>query len=371
MKLNKNYIIYPVIVFVICLAVQKNWAAGSQTIQTIFNASKPFIMGAAVAYIVNIVMSAYEKLYRKLLPSPKAAKFKRPLSLTLAYATFIMVVILIFNIVLPDLIASLTSLLSINPKDVEKLIDQLQHNQVISKWLSSFGTEAEISKLISKYSQQVLQQFLGVLTNVLTSVSAIASALISLFVSLVFSIFVLANKEKLVYQFNLLVDTYLAPAADTIHYLTGILHKRFHSFFVGETIEAMILGSLTAIGMMIFGWPYAATIGILISFTALIPVVGAYIGVTIGTILIMTQSPSQALFFVLFMVILQQIEGNLIYPRVVGGSIGLPSMWVLLAITIGASLGGILGMLVAVPIFASLYQIVKDHVHKKQKQKEH
>ena len=131
----------------------------------------------------------------------------------------------------------------------------------------------------------------------------------------------------------------------------------------------MILGTLSFIGMTIFNLPYAATVGVLIAFTALIPVVGAYIGVTIGFILIATVSVSKAIFFVIFLVILQQFEGNLIYPRVVGGSIGLPGMWVLLSITIGASLGGVLGMMISVPLSASLYQMLKDHVAKRQLKK--
>lgn len=144
------------------------------------------------------------------------------------------------------------------------------------------------------------------------------------------------------------------------------MHQRFHGFFVGQTLEAMILGSLTAAGMFLFNFPYAATIGILVAFTALIPVIGAYIGATIGFILIATQSVSQAFLFLVYLIVLQQFEGNVIYPRVVGGSIGLPGMWVLMAITIGGALWGILGMLVAVPLAASLYQIIKDNVAKRQ-----
>ncbi|MGT2947855.1 AI-2E family transporter [Streptococcus devriesei] len=366
MKLNKNYILYPVLVFVICYAAVANWSKGAELLNTFFAALSPFLAGAAIGYIVNIVMSAYEKLYDKLIKSPRLQKAKRPVTMILAYATFVLVVTLIFTIVLPDLIASLQSLLAIDPKDIQALINDVQHNKWVSRILAAFGTDKQLSSLISDYSRQILSQFLSVLTNVLASVTSIASALISIFVSIIFSMYVLANKEKLGYQFNLLVDTYLGRHAKKVHYLRDILHQRFHGFFVGQTLEAMILGSLTAVGMMLLGLPYAATIGILIAFTALIPVVGAYIGVTIGLILIMTQSFSQAIIFLIFIVLLQQFEGNVIYPRVVGGSIGLPSMWVLLAITLGGALAGIVGMLVAVPILASLYQIIKDHVYQKQ-----
>lgn len=368
MKIKKSYIAYPVLVFVICYAIVANWSAGANLLNTFVAALSPFLTGAAIGYIVNIVMSAYEKLYDKFITSQRLLKAKRPLTMILAYATFVLVVTLIFTIVLPDLIASLKSLLSINPKDIQSIINEVQHNKWVSKILEVSGGDAQLSKLISNYSRQILNQFLSVLTNVLALVTSIASTLISIFVSIIFSMYVLANKEKLGRQFNLLIDTYLGKYAGTVHYLVGILHSRFHGFFVGQTLEAMILGTLSAIGMMLLGLPYAATIGVLIAFTALIPVVGAYIGVTIGTILILTQSFSQAVVFVVFLVLLQQFEGNVIYPRVVGGSIGLPSMWVLLAITIGGALVGLVGMLMAVPILASLYQIIKDHVYKKQAQ---
>ena len=200
----------------------------------------------------------------------------------------------------------------------------------------------------------------------LTSVSTIASTVLNIFVSLVFSIYILASKEELGRQFNVLMDTYISKYADGIRYVFGILHLRFHGFFVVQTIEAVILGTLTTLGMFLLDFPDAATIGILVAFFSLIPIVGAYIGATFCFILIATHSVSQAFFFLIYFVILQQFEGNVIYPRVVGGSIGLPGMWVLMAITIGGALWGGLGMIVAVPIAASLYQMIKDNVAKRQ-----
>ena len=166
-----------------------------------------------------------------------------------------------------------------------------------------------------------------------------------------------------------MVDVYLGSYGKTFHYVVAILNNRFRNFFVYQSLEACILGTLCYIGMRIFNFPYAATISILIGFSAMIPVVGAYIGVTIGTILIMTHSVTLALLFVAYVVILQQFEGNLIYPYVVGGSTGLPGIWVIFAITIGSALGGILGMLVSVPVAATLYQIVKDNVVRREEAK--
>ena len=291
---------------------------------------------------------------------------KRPLSMILAYTTFVVVIIWLFSIILPDLIASISSLMNIDTSIIKKLIKEINQNPHIARVINYVGSDKEIVSQITNFGQQILKQVLTALMSLMTSVTSIAQTFINVFMSVIFSFYVLGNKEKLGRQFNLLIDTFAGKYAKKMHYVIGILHKRFHGFIVGQTLEAMILGTLTAIGMMILSFPYASTIGVLVAFTALIPVIGAYIGVTIGFFLIVTQSVPQAVAFVIFMIILQQFEGNLIYPRVVGGSIGLPGMWVLVAITIGGSLYGFLGMLMAVPIAASIYQIIKDQVAKRQ-----
>lgn len=366
MKFERKQVYYVVLAFVLCYAVQAYWSNGASIIGTIYKASLPFLIGAGIAYIVNIVMSLYEMLYTRFIKNKVLLKVKRAVSMILAYLTFILLISWLFSIVLPDLISSINSLLKIDTSGVANFIEEVSDNKVIKELLDYFGNSSDLTSTLSDYSQQILNQVLSVLTSLLTSVSTIASTILNVFVSLVFSIYVLASKEQLGRQFNLLIDTYLGKYAKTVHYVLDILYQRFHGFFVGQTLEAIILGSLTAGGMFLFNLPYAATIGILIAFTALIPVVGAYIGLVIGFILIATQSVSQAIFFVIYLVLLQQFEGNVIYPRVVGGSIGLPGMWVLMAITIGGALWGILGMLVAVPLAASLYQIIKDNVAKRQ-----
>jgi len=150
-----------------------------------------------------------------------------------------------------------------------------------------------------------------------------------------------------------------------ISYVTGVINDSFHRYIVGQFTEAIILGVLCALGMLVFGFPYAGMIGALIGFTALIPVAGAYIGGVVGFIMILTVSPVKALLFIVFLVVLQQLEGNLIYPKVVGGSLGLPAIWVLAAVTIGGALMGISGMLIGVPIAASVYRLIRDDMRRK------
>ncbi|CAD0137737.1 CpsX [Streptococcus thermophilus] len=369
MKFTKNQFIWLVVLFFSCFLIYTYWETAVSICNKIFVASQPFLFGAGIAFVVNILMSFYEKILIKFIPFGFITKIKRPVSLLLAFATIGLIFTWVVFTVLPDLIDSINTLISQDRSAINNLINWLLKNKSLQKIIQDLGGVTQVRELINSYSAQLLQQIMNGLTNFLTSLTSLPSTLINLFISIVFSCYVLAGKEKLGSQVNRLVDVYLGRYGKTFHYVVAILNNRFHNFFVYQSIEACILGTLCYIGMRIFNFPYAATISILIGFSAMIPVLGAYIGVTIGTILIMTHSVTLALLFVAYVVVLQQFEGNLIYPYVVGGSTGLPVVWVILAITIGSALGGILGMLVSVPIAATLYQIVKDNVVTREKAK--
>ena len=369
MKFTKNQFIWLVVLFFSCFLIYTYWETVVSICNKIFVASQPFLFGAGIAFVVNILMSFYEKILIKFIPFGFITKIKRPVSLLLAFATIGLIFTWVVFTVLPDLIDSIDTLISQDRSAINNLINWLLKNKSLQKIIQDLGGVTQVRELINSYSAQLLQQIMNGLTNFLTSLTSLQSTLINLFISIVFSCYVLVGKEKLGSQVNRLVDVYLGRYGKTFHYVVAILNNRFHNFFVYQSIEACILGTLCYIGMRIFNFPYAATISILIGFSAMIPVLGAYIGVTIGTILIMTHSVTLALLFVAYVVILQQFEGNLIYPYVVGGSTGLPVVWVILAITIGSALGGILGMLVSVPVAATLYQIVKDNVVTREKAK--
>lgn len=369
MKFTKNQFIWLVVLFFSCFLIYTYWETVVSICNKIFVASQPFLFGAGIAFVVNILMSFYEKILIKFIPFGFITKIKRPVSLLLAFATIGLIFTWVVFTVLPDLIDSINTLISQDRSAINNLINWLLKNKSLQKIIQDLGGVTQVRELINSYSAQLLQQIMNGLTNFLTSLTSLPSTLINLFISIVFSCYVLVGKEKLGSQVNRLIDVYLGRYGKTFHYVVAILNNRFHNFFVYQSIEACILGTLCYIGMRIFNFPYAATISILIGFSAMIPVLGAYIGVTIGTILIMTHSVTLALLFVAYVVILQQFEGNLIYPYVVGGSTGLPVVWVILAITIGSALGGILGMLVSVPVAATLYQIVKDNVVTREKSK--
>ena len=369
MKFTKNQFIWLAVLFFSCFLIYTYWETVVSICNTIYVASQPFLVGAGIAFVVNILMSFYEKLLVKFIPFGFITKIKRPIALLSALATIGLVFTWVVFTVLPDLIDSINTLISQDRSAINNLINWLLKNKSLQKIIQDLGGVTQVRELINSYSAQLLQQIMNGLTGFLTSLTSLPSTLINLFISIVFSCYVLAGKEKLGNQVNRLVDVYLGRYGKTFHYVVAILNNRVRNFFVYQSLEACILGTLCYIGMIIFNFPYAATISILIGFSAMIPVVGAYIGVTIGTILIMTHSVTLALLFVAYVVILQQFEGNLIYPYVVGGSTGLPGIWVIFAITIGSALGGILGMLVSVPVAATLYQIVKDNVVRREEAK--
>lgn len=215
---------------------------------------------------------------------------------------------------------------------------------------------------------QMLAQGVGDVAQIaMGAVSATFSGFAKFVIALIFAIYILVGKEKLGVQLIRVTDHYLKPEwNEKIRYVLRVFNECFHKFIVGQCIEAVVLGSLCILGMTILRFPYAMMIGTLIGFTALIPVAGAYIGAGVGAFMILTVSPIQALVFLLFIVILQQLEGNLIYPKVVGSSIGLPGIWVLAAVTIGGGISGIGGMLLGVPTAAALYQLIKNDMNKKE-----
>jgi len=204
----------------------------------------------------------------------------------------------------------------------------------------------------------------SVMNVVIATVSSVFSALITGFMAVIFAIYLLMGRDKLQAQSKRLLRHYLKPALyEKAMYVLGVLNNCFHRYITGQCLEAVILGTLCALGMMILRLPYATMIGALVAFTALIPVAGAYIGAAVGAFMILMVSPVKALIFLIFLVILQQLEGNLIYPKVVGSSMGLPGIWVLAAVVIGGGVLGVLGMLLGVPLAATVYTLIRNDMN--------
>lgn len=328
----------------------------------------PLVLGAVIAYAVNILMSMYEGWYFPKSQSQTVLKSRRPVCLLLAYASLVAIVVLIVRMILPELIQSVSLLIQeltpILQQLSVKLNENLGPNQLaaLSGLFSSDGT-VNWQELAAKTVNFLLTGLGGVMGSLVSLISTAVSAAFTAIVSIIFSIYLLMGKEKLSRQCALVLKTYLRPQwYSRLLYFLETLHGCFRRFVVGQCTEAVILGLLCMAGMLLFQFPYASMVGALIGFTALIPVAGAYIGAGVGAFMIFTVSPIKALLFLVFISVLQQLEGNLIYPKVVGSSIGLPGIWVLAAVTIGGGVLGIGGMLLAVPLAAAFYQILRDDV---------
>ncbi len=368
MKEKKDLIRYAILCIVVLFLVIHYWDLAMTWIGTFLRATQPLLAGCIIAYILNLIMSFYE---RNLLKSPKMRfTLKRSASICLSIVTLVLILSLIVNMVLPELRSCIDVLLSSIPAAYNLVVDFLdQYPELTEQFPELFSTQINIQNV-----RNILEQFFswlssGVGASVFGYISSFFSVIINSFVSLIFAIYFLACKEWLGRQFNRLLDTYIQMPVikKRFFYVMDTLNNSFHRFIVGQCTEAVILGTLCIIGMMIFRFPYAVMIGVLIGATALIPIFGAYIGGAVGFIMIVTVSPIKALFFVLFLVVLQQLEGQLIYPRVVGSSIGLPGILVFSAVTVGASLFGIAGVLLGIPLMAAAYQILKDDLRAREK----
>lgn len=327
----------------------------------------PFLLGIILAFVLNVLNNFIEKkIFGKIKPSKIWNKIKRPLCITLSLILVFLTIFFVMNLLIPQLKNSASLFTDTLPAYKEDIIGILNRFDVdestvnkVGEYLDNFG------KVITDYIKGNSKDVITVTTEVATSVVNIISKGI---ITLVFAIYMIAQKETLSRQINKVMKAYLKPKTiNKINTVGTLANKTFSNFVTGQCLEALIFGSLVFVGMLIFRFPYASTIGVLLGFTALIPIFGAFIGTAIGFILIMMVSPVKAILFVVFIIVLQQIEGNLIYPRVVGKSIGLPGMWVLLSVTVGGSIGGILGMLIATPLCSLLYALFTKMVNDKLK----
>jgi len=334
-------------------------------------AAAPLALGAVMAYAVNILMSMYERLWFPGSIRPSVVRSRRPLCLLLAYVSLVGIVVWIIRMILPELAQCVRLLVQEAAPILEKLSLSLNQNIDLSGLLSSYGVALSDGTIDWREALTAAVKWLisglgGVMGSVFTLFSSLFSTLFTLLVSFIFSIYLLLGKERLGRQTDLVLRTYLkSPWYGHWSYFIQTLNDCFHRFIVGQCTEAVILGLLCILGMMLLGFPYATMVGTLIGFTALIPVAGAYIGAGVGAFMIFTVSPVKALLFLLFIAVLQQLEGNLIYPKVVGSSIGLPGIWVLAAVTVGGGVLGIFGMLLAVPLAAACYQMVRHDVQRR------
>ncbi len=335
----------------------------------------PFLVGAAMAFVLNLPTRFIEQKLLKKWKNPKQAGLKRAISILLALLFVVAVLVFVVLTVVPQLTRTLMELGTVIPNFFRGLVKNLEALAIqYPEWKDVLATLEEISidwNSVITYATGVLKDGLGnVLSSTVGFAGSVAGALFDGVISFVFAIYILSGKEKLGKQAKKLLHAYLPEKAfaKTMKVL-ALCNHNFAKFISGQCLEAVILGTLFVICMSIFGMPYAVLVGVLIAFTALIPIVGAFIGCAVGAFLILMVSPIKALIFVIMFLVLQQLEGNLIYPKVVGNSVGLPAIWVLVAVSVGGSMFGVVGMLVFIPLMSTVYALLKENVNNRNKKK--
>lgn len=350
-------------VFILYLAIHY-WPAVNGFLGTMLGACMPLLIGCALAYVLNILMSFYERSYFPKSTNPRLIKSRRPVCLLAAILSLLAIVTLVVWLVVPELVDCVELLIAQLPGAIEKGIAYLDTVPFFSKdlidTLNSIDWQSKIGDLVNVVTSGVG----NVMNVVIATVSSVISFVITAFLAVIFALYLLISRDQLQRQSKRLLRRYLKPRHyEKLMYVLSVLNNAFHKFITGQCIEAVILGALCAIGMAILRLPYATMIGALIAFTALIPVAGAYIGAVVGAFMIATVSPMKALIFLVFLLILQQLEGNLIYPKVVGTSLGLPGIWVLAAVTVGGGVMGVVGMLLGVPLAAAAYTLIRNDLN--------
>ena len=341
----------------------------------IFHVIFPFVLGGAIAFVLNVPMNFIQ---RHLFPEDKIEKRKvikklaRPLSMLIVLFCVIGIIVLVMFVLIPQLGNTFSnlgnSIQAFIPK-IQKWADTLFHdNKEIMNWVNHL--EFDWNKIMNAGINFLKNGAGSVLDSTIMAAKSIVSGIATFFIAFVFAIYILLQKEKLSIQAKKVLFAFVRKGrAEATLEVLSLTYNTFSSFLTGQCVEAIILGCMFVITMSILRLPYALLVGIVIAFSALIPIFGAFIGCIVGAFLIFMVDPIKALIFIILFLILQQIEGNLIYPHVVGSSVGLPSIWVLAAVSIGGSLMGVVGMLIFIPIVSVVYALFREVVYLKLKQR--
>ncbi len=371
----------------------------------VFAIIEPFVLGGVLAFILNVPMRAVERflfppkktsvietvlikegelqdkageVIRNSIPGtkkqpPKRPRFdidriRRPVSMIVTLLLVAAVVALVFGIVLPELIRTGTNLITNMPGYFESasvwVNKLLEDNPAILSYINDIIQQINLDEMSSR-----LMQFLQdseLIQNIFGTASSLVGGVVNAFIGLIFSFYILMRKEQLARQCKMILSAFLPRGVvERVVRIARLTSSTFSHFLSGQCTEAVILGFLFFIAMSVFKFPYALLCSVLIGFTALIPIFGAFFGCIVSALLILMVEPQKALWFVIMFLILQQVEGNLIYPHVVGNAVGLPSLWVLVAVTVGGSMFGILGMLFFIPLSSVLYALLRDTVYRR------
>ena len=359
---SKHNIYMILIVFGLVLAAALNAEDVFKKVFGFLSIFKPVFLGCVIAFILNIIVSLWEKVFFPNSKNERINKSRRGICILLSFLSILLMLYLIYMLVVPQLSKSLSVVSNKFPTLYENLREEaIKHS-------GSLPTIREKLLTSDKTGQEAIQKLIGTLSiwtsNIFNIIGSVFGVLADFVMATIIAIYLVAGKETLGRQFKKLFRRFFPENFNRkMYYVLDIANSTFASFFTGQFIEAIILGTLCALGLLLFRFPYAPMIGSVVGFTALIPLIGAYIGGAFGFFMILTQDPLKAFLFIVFLIILQQIEGNLIYPKVVGGSVGLPGVWVIIAIIVGGGIAGITGVFFSVPVAATIYKILKAAVN--------
>lgn len=361
---------YKKILEIVLIGIGCYWALNNfQIILDIFNSIlaviMPFLLGIMIAFILNVLMIRIEKILSRFILDKKYTSFKRVISIIVSLLIVIGVIGIIITLIIPELTNAIKVIVKSFPENFEQLQVWINQNGNSFPQLETWINSVDLNSIASELSGLFKIGLTGMLGSTVDVISMFFTSILNLVVGIVFALYILMSKETLKRQSHKLIDAYIPKRISVKLLEVGTLARTtFSNFVIGQTVEAFILGTLCAVGMAVLNLPYAPMVGSLVGITAFVPIVGAFIGGGIGAFMILTVDPMQALIFIIFLVVLQQLEGDLIYPRVVGSSVGLPSIWVLFAVTVGGGLWGITGMLFSVPVLSVVYALIKGHVNK-------
>ncbi|SHI06642.1 Predicted PurR-regulated permease PerM [Sporobacter termitidis DSM 10068] len=353
--------------FVVAVLVVIYFQQGLSVMASLLKICSPLILGCVLAFALNIVLKMLEKIYFPRSGKAIVIRSRRLVCTLLSIILIAGILALVIVLVVPEFLRALTLIANEIPVYFESLKNWLlkysDQFPIIADTLE--GLNIDWNSTLKEFVLYALSGVGSIFNSTITFISTLGSGIVNVVIGVIFAVFILLQKEKLQDQLQRVMRLVLKETrVDKINGVFSVANRTFAHFVSGQCLEAVILGGLCILGMLIFGFPYAPMIGAVIGITALIPMVGAFIGAGIGAFMILTVDPMKALFFIIFIIVLQQIESNLIYPKVVGASVGLPGIWVLAAIILGGGIGGILGMMVAVPVAATLYKLLQAKVRR-------
>lgn len=357
-------IIMLIVVAAICFMIVNNLKAIFTISYDLYLAFLPLIIGLLMAFIIDIIVEKYMHIYAPNSHNKYVIASRRPVCIAGAIISIFFMIGLVLYLALPQTIHSISLAITYMPSIYDRLVNDIN---IISHQLP-FVDQHLVDDIVSgkKLLDNISAYGTRWLSSVASTLSDVFFFVVNLVIGFVFSIYLLINKKELKEQGQRFMKAYFNPTSEgRIIYVFSVINKTFSSFFVGQFLDALILAVLVWFAMLSFGLPYALNIACVVGLTALIPLLGAYIGAFIGITMLLVENPLNAIIFIIILIVMQQIENNFIYPKVVGDSVGLPGVWVFAAIVVGGNLYGVIGILFSVPIAATAYRLLKDDINQR------